>query len=315
MGLDASVSPTSDASVDGADGGRRLPRFSLVPLAAGLDGTEIVAISGDPNDLWAMQHSGTVLHFDGATFQVAFTLDRTGAGLYVRGERVVLATSNSLYSCTGSCTSLSSFAVTAVRTADILTGLCGVDADRVFAVGTRGPDTSALYDPINASQWLSSPIPVSQALACSAGDDAIYVAGTGGVYVFGRFSGFERLLSNPHPFLSVFAIGNEVHAGADEGRLFRRDADAGTWANVSPPVASAPILAIGGFAADELYAGSSNTEHRAWSWWDGSAWHRVDTTNGDFADRIITVIFTLSPDEMLWGGRTSSGPFILRATR
>ncbi len=84
-----------------ADGGvEEAPRpilvFEGVGFGAGLDSSEIVALAGGGENLWALQKHGRVLRFDGSKFQPLFSL-RSGTAMWVSGNDVVVASNDTLF--------------------------------------------------------------------------------------------------------------------------------------------------------------------------------------------------------------------------
>jgi hypothetical protein len=336
-GADAGV---SDA---GADAGEHLRgdagTFTWGTVPGMFVDEEVNAVHGTSGATpYIVTSKGRVRRWHDGDWQVAWfdtaASPRILRGLYVTPSGKVLAGgSNLLVHCTGeACTSQADFITTPMTgtLTGTVNGVCGRGESQIYAVGYSVTTGRVFRFDVAEDTWklLVPDTGTGPLYGCwVASDGTLFVSSTNGRMVRVDTAGIAyvelvnstaQVDANTNSFRAVHGAGGRVFATGTSRRIIERDPVSRTWNFVFVPTAVSSEMhhAMGGGAADEVFAGGAPATDRRLTRFDGAEWRFVKDAEGSITFSMTVMnIWAAGPDEIYLAGHKSWDGVVVRGTR
>ncbi|PZR18779.1 MAG: hypothetical protein DI536_02550 [Archangium gephyra] len=308
----------------GVDAGLAPLTWSNMAISGATSTSYVIGLSGEKNNLWAVQDTGHLFRSTTGGFVHQFSFPYGAHDVYASGNLVVLLQTRAIRTCITDCTQLANFAQFDLLNSGAnlnLFGetLCGQGTSRVVAI-VSDTDNDAQVMEWNGSTWTrtASDIGVRYPRGCWFDEqDRLWVIGQDAV-VFDDGGAFT-----PIPLSSNFTTytAGVSFAGTQwlAGQYGYVASVAGTTVTPRNSGGDNILWAAGGLSADEIfffgYWTGTNAVGNGFKW-DGSQLRPVGNLLPSFGSgSTVRVIHKVSDTELYVAGTNGSGPAIVRGRR
>lgn len=316
---------TTTGGGTGTTGGGLAPlTWSPVELSGTSSSSQIVALSGEPGNLWAAQEGGVLFHSSGAAFTQQFRFDSGGArALYASGNVVIVLQTRAIRTCTSNCTQLSDFdQIDLLNSAASwnLTGeaVCGQGTSRLVVIVSNTDSQAQVLERIGTT-WTRTTgnIGLRYPRHCwfdergrllIVGDDGVLIEDDGGFVL-------SRISEDAKSFAAGVSFGSTNWVAGQSGRV----ASGSTSFTLIPSGGDSFLWAAGGLRADEIfffgYWSYTNDIGNGFKW-DGTRLVSVGNLLPGFErNSLVRVIHRVGDSELYVAGTNSDGPAIVKGRR